>query len=157
MIKIDNNRTIDVFGVRFAGINEIKRRAQKQQPKSGVYVGVDRQRYPCFDSYDFMHEKRYFSNFVFAQSEEELKEKLRTLEKIEAKANYRKYTEELAPMLYWEGDNCHPMEITECEDLLIREKKTPKPKIHQERPEKTRLELIMERLKAETKHENHNR
>ncbi len=119
MITAENNRVIEIFGVSFSGVNELKQLVRQGGFKDGVYLGVDDKTYPCFDFEDFMNENRCFSNFVFAQSKEELERKLNILKTIKERANYRKYTEELAPMIYWEGDSHHPMEITECEAVYI--------------------------------------
>lgn len=111
IIKIAHNKTIKVFGVTFHGIEEVIEYARKGIPKEGVYVGKDFERYPCFDSSDYAYENRYYWNFVFAQSEEELKKKVNTLILRKPEANYKKLTDELAPMVYWEGDPYYPMEI----------------------------------------------
>ncbi len=149
-MKVDNNRAIEVFGVRFNGVREIQRYARQNLAKDGVFIGADMQRYPCFDSSDYAHESRFFCNFVFAKSEEELEKKLDALRnRLQNGANYRKYTEDLAPMIYWEGSSCHQMEITECDAVCVLEKKQKAVKKTQARPQKTKLELLMEKLKQE--------
>lgn len=111
IIKIAHNKTIKVLGATFHGIEEVIEYARKGIPNKGVYVGEDSERYPCFDSSDYAYENRYYWNFVFAHSKEELKKKVKSLKIRKPEANYRKLTDELAPMVYWEGDLFYPMEI----------------------------------------------
>ena len=42
---------------------------------------------------------------------EELERKIKILKSIHYKDNYKKLTEKLAPMAYWEGDPYYPIEI----------------------------------------------
>ena len=113
IVKIAHNKTIKVLGTKFHGIDEVIEYARKGIPNKGVYVGEDSERYPCFDSSDYVYEKRRYWNFVFAQSSEELKKKRIALLLKKSDVNYKKLTEELAPMIYWEGDPYYPIEIME--------------------------------------------
>lgn len=117
MRRINKNEEIVVLGVAFNGVKDIIRHAVDNEPKDGVYVGEDSEFYPCFDSYDRMHENRFFWNFVFATSEEELKEKLASLKGMDQlRGNYDKLTVKLHPMAYWQGDTCHDVILTdECD------------------------------------------
>lgn len=45
--KIRNNQTVIVYGVEFHGFEELKKRAFSNDPKEGIYVGCDCERYPC--------------------------------------------------------------------------------------------------------------
>lgn len=109
-----NNKAIEVMGVLFKGVKDMICHAIDNVSKDGVYVGIDDQRYPCFDSDDYAYEDRYYTNLVFANSQEELDEKLARLKKMEPiKGNYDKLTEELHPMAYWEGDSYHDVYLTE--------------------------------------------
>lgn len=81
--------------------------------KNGVYVGKDTELYPCFDSEDYASEDRYFWNIVFASSKEELNIKLAELKSISPQTNYNKFSETLAPMIYWGGDNIYDVIATE--------------------------------------------
>ena len=116
MKKYKNNETIEVLGASFNGVKDMIVHARKRIPKDGVYVGEDSQRYPCFDSEDYMYENRYFTNLVFAKSIEEIDEKLRILNQVERYSNYNKLTAELHPMAYWQGDTCHDVLLTEIND-----------------------------------------
>ncbi len=119
MIELDKNSKIEVYGVCFNGIAEIMEFAHKGEPKEGVFVGEDAKIYPCFDSYDYATENRFYRNFVFAKSREEVETKLTTLKKATRYSNYCKLSDELAPMVYWQGDSHHPMQITECDAVAI--------------------------------------
>lgn len=116
MKKIKNTEKIHVLGTTFKNIGEAIAYAVHGEPKDGVYVGEDSQRYPCFDSDDYATEDRYYWNLVFAKSEGELKEKLEKLKALPSQCNYDKFTESLAPMAYWEGDRYFDVVITD--DIL---------------------------------------
>lgn len=119
MMEIANNRKIEVYGVIFHGIDEIKRHALTGTPKEGVYVGEDSEPYPRFDSSDYEYEDRYYWNFVFARSKDELDLKLSRLRTMNHSGNYRKLTRQLSPMVYFQGDRHDPLEVTDDPDLLI--------------------------------------
>lgn len=54
---------------------------------------------------------------MFANSQEELDEKLARLKKMELiRGNYDKLTDELHPMAYWEGDSYHDVFLTEGQE-----------------------------------------
>ena len=116
MKKYKNNETIVVLGASFNGVKEMIEHARKRIPKDGVYVGEDSQLYPCFDSADSMYENRYFTNLVFAASQEEVDRKLNILKQIDKYGNYNKLNGELHPMAYWEGESHHDMFLTEACD-----------------------------------------
>ena len=118
-MEIDKDRKITVFGVSFCGVDEIRIYARENKPKEGVFVGEDSQGYPCFDSSDYAYENRRFWNFIFARTQVELKDKLDALKDVQSGCNYRKLACDVCPMIYWEGDTDSPMEIGECEDIVI--------------------------------------
>ncbi len=113
MKKIDNTARLKVFGVEFENIDEAIRFGVRKEAKDGVYVGVDRKGYPCFDSEDYASENRSFWNVVFAKSMEELEEKMIKLRRISPRDNYNKFSEALVPMAYWGGDSCYKVEVTD--------------------------------------------
>lgn len=152
--RIDNNRNIAVYGVMFHGFPDLKKYALSGHPKDSVYVGEDSESYPCFDSSDYAFENRYYWNFVFAKSKEELESKLDSLKRFKANGNYYKLNCGIYPMVYFGGDNSMLLEVTECDDLVIpdiiqRQKKEQKGK--PVKTGKTRMELLIERLKGEVK------
>ena len=113
MKRLNNNETIVVLGASFNGVKEMIEHARKRIPKDGGYVGEYSQRYPCFDSEDYMYENRYFTNLVFGSSQEEIDKKLNILNQVERYGNYNKLTVELHPMAYWQGDTCHDVLLTD--------------------------------------------
>lgn len=113
MKKLNYNEKIQVCGVTFDGIDEIIRYGKNKEAKNGVYVGIDSKLYPCFDSSDYAYENRYYWNFVFAMSKVELEHKLEALKTAKIDTNYNKLTEELHPMVYWEGESRHNVLMTE--------------------------------------------
>ncbi|WP_455586337.1 hypothetical protein [Bacteroides sp.] len=151
--RIDNNRNITVYGVTFHGFSDLKKYALSGYPKEGIYVGEDSEPYPCFDSSDYAFENRSYWNFVFAKSKEELDEKLDLLKRFKASRNYYKLNSEIYPMVYFGGDNSMPIEVTECNDLVVPDAKhsKKKQKVRPVKTGKTRMELLIERLKGELK------
>lgn len=114
MKKFKNNKAIEVLGASFKGVHDMIDHAIKKTPKDEVYVGEDSQRYPCFDSDDYAYEDRYYTNLVFAKSQEELEKRLKVLKRMnQLDYNYNKLTEKLHPMAYWEGDTYHDVYLTE--------------------------------------------
>jgi hypothetical protein len=118
-MEIAYNRKIRIYGVTFNGFSDIKKFALTGKPKDGVYVGEDSERYPCFDSSDYEYENRFYWNFVFARSQEELDQKLRRLRSMGHGGNYRKFTDGLSPMIYFQGDSHYPLEVTAGKDVII--------------------------------------
>ena len=114
MKKYKDNEAIEVLGVSFNGVKDMIEHARNRIPKDGVYVGEDSELYPCFDSEDSMYENRYFTNLVFAESQDEVDRKLEVLWGMsQLTCNYNKLTAELHPMAYWEGDTCYDVYLTE--------------------------------------------
>ena len=105
MKTIKNTDSFNVLGVKFVNVTEAILYAIKGCAKNGVYVGKDAKLYPCFDSEDYASEDRFFWNMVFARSKEELDRKLVELKRISPQINYNKFSEALAPMIYWAGDD----------------------------------------------------
>ena len=101
IIEINKERRIKVYGVCFSGVSELKKVALSGNPKNAVYVGVQMERYPCFDSFDYAYENRYYTHFVFARSKEELELKLDVLNNPEKYKGIDKRRTILAPMVYW--------------------------------------------------------
>lgn len=125
-MKIENvnqKAAVTVFGVTFHGVDELRDYANRGEPKGGVYVGEDWQRYPCFDSEDYAYENRYYSNFVFALSKEMLATKMEALKKMEWSCNYRKLNPDtpdaLLPIMYFRGDSHDPLQIGVCEYVIF--------------------------------------
>lgn len=119
MKRVKHNEVIEVLGVSFNGVKDAIEHARRGLPKKGVYVGEDSEHYPCFDSEDYLYEDRYYTNLVFAGSQEELDWKLGILKGMTPqKCNYNKLTAKLHPMAYWEGDVYDYVLLTEVVDLL---------------------------------------
>lgn len=112
-----NYSKITVYGVPFLGVEELAYYFLEGKPKDGVYVGGEREAYPCFDSEDRKNENRFYWNFVFARDLEELKEKVERLRAMEGRYSCRKLCPDLGPMVYWEGDTRHPMETNGNGDI----------------------------------------
>lgn len=148
MIEVNKERKIEVYGVCFSGVSELKKVALLKNPKDGVYVGVQMERYPCFDSSDYAYENRYYTHFVFARSKEDLEFKLDVLNNPEKYKDIDNREHTLAPMVYWNGDTDDPMLVPECDEIFVHEKREKvKPFTIQECKNKTRMERLMERLK----------
>ena len=113
MKTIKSTLPFSVLGVKFENVPEAILYAIKGWAKSGVYVGKDVEIYPCFDSEDNASEDRFFWNIVFARSKEELNRKLVELKSVSPQTNYNKFSETLAPMIYWGGDSIYDVIATE--------------------------------------------
>ena len=113
MKTIKSTQPFYVLGVKFESIQEAIECAIKGGVQKGVYVGKDAERYPCFDSEDYASEDRFFWNIVFASSKEELNRKLIELKSVSPQTNYNKFSETLAPMIYWGGDSIYDVITTE--------------------------------------------
>ena len=113
MKTIKNTNSFYVLGVKFENVQEAIEYAINERDKNGVYVGEDAKRYPCFDSEDYASEDRFFWNIVFARSKEELDGKLIELKSVSPQTNYNKFSETLAPMVYWGGDSIYDVIATE--------------------------------------------
>ena len=61
----------------------------------------------------YASEDRFFWNMVFARSKEELNRKLIELKSFSPQTNYNKFSETLAPMIYWGGDSVYDVIATE--------------------------------------------
>ena len=113
MKTIKNTDSFNVLGVKFVNVTEAILYAIKRWNKNGVYVGKDAKLYPCFDSEDYASEDRFFWNLVFAMSKEELDRKLVELKSVSPQTIYNKFSETLAPMIYWGGDSIYDVIATE--------------------------------------------
>ncbi len=113
MKTIKSTQPFYVLGVKFENVPEAILYAIKGWAKNGVYVGKDVELYPCFDSEDYASEDRFFWNIVFARSKEELDRKLVELKNVSPQTNYNKFSETLAPMIYWGGDSIYDVIATE--------------------------------------------
>lgn len=113
MKTIKNTDSFIVLGVKFVNVTEAILYAIKRWDKDGIYVGKDAKLYPCFDSEDYASEDRFFWNIVFARSKEELDRKLVELKNVSPQTNYNKFSETLAPMIYWGGDSIYYVIATE--------------------------------------------
>lgn len=148
MIEVNKERRIEVYGVCFSGVSELKKVALSRNPKNGVYVGVQMERYPCFDSSDYAYENRYYTHFVFARSKGELELKLDAINNPGKYKDIDKRGTILAPMVYWNGDTDDPMVVPECAEIFVHDKREKvKPFTAQQCKDKTRMERLMERLK----------
>lgn len=113
MKTIKNTDSFNVLGVKFVNVTEAILYVIKRWDKNGVYVGKDAKLYPCFDSEDYASEDRFFWNLVFAMSKEELDRKLVELKSVSPQTIYNKFSETLAPMIYWGGDSIYDVIATE--------------------------------------------
>ncbi|MBM6884068.1 hypothetical protein [Bacteroides caecigallinarum] len=117
MKTIKNNQKMTILGSVFYGVEDIINHALSGRPQNGVYVGYDSERYPCFDSEDFIYERRQYWNFVFAVSLDDLAVKLEKLKNMKQLGyNFNKLTQELHPMAYWQGDSNNPILLTDEND-----------------------------------------
>ncbi len=116
-MDINQKSNVKIFSVNFNDLANIRKYCSSGEPKNGVYVDCDCKFYPCFDSYDYVYEYRFYWNFVFARSKEEFDDKMKKLKGITPGCNYCKFTDELYPMIYFEGDTHHSLDVTEGNEV----------------------------------------
>ncbi len=119
MKTIKNTSSFSVLGVEFKNIREVIFCSINGNAKEGVYIGRDSKGYPCFDAEDYASEDRCYWNFVFAKSQEELDARLAELKRRQAECNYCKFSEALAPMVYWEGDSFYDVKATDDISVVL--------------------------------------
>lgn len=99
IIRLPWNAEIVVDGRVYRGIDSLKGYAK--MPDSPVLCRS--QRFPCFDSSDYMYEKRYYRNFWFCKQDPEMSELISSLE--EPRFNYcflkENLRKEAFPMVYY--------------------------------------------------------
>ena len=113
MKTIKNTSSFTVLGVKFKNIHEVIVCSAIGVAKEGIYVGRDCKRHPCFDAEDYASEDRFYWNFVFAKSQEGLDARLAELKKTSPQSNYCKFSNALAPMVYWAGDDFYDVLVTD--------------------------------------------
>lgn len=128
--QLDINASFEVNGVRFHGLKDLLARVEatynvgsKQMTKrsglhfavwpfwkSGnkIHIGLIEERYPCFDSEDFLNETRYYRNFIFRNHKLTENDFTETLSLCPMQTNCclvtKQLPENLTPMLYYEGE-----------------------------------------------------
>lgn len=124
---VDTSTVVMFNGHIYHGLNELRRAARDNSGRCG-YVGEISERYPVFDSYDEADEDRYFSNFVFAKSANELKEKSDAAKQLKGSSNFCKLTADtplrLLPMVYYRGEG---EEMIICGLEIIYDDYNPEP------------------------------
>lgn len=125
--KVDTATVVMYNGYIYHGLNEINRAQRDGSGKSG-FVGKIEERYPVFDSEDYANENRYFSNYIFATSADELRAKTDAVKRLNGDMNFCKLTEDtplhLLPMIYYKGEG-DSMSI--CGLEVIYDDYTPEP------------------------------
>ncbi len=113
MIQMPTN-DFEVNGCRFRSDKElIKRKADSLKAKSiwmsdhdlyvndyGLYVFELFERYPCFDSYDYAHEDRYYITYIISDSSEEARKKFEIINHLGRVAS--KIPSVLGPAVYYD-------------------------------------------------------
>lgn len=104
---VDTSTVVMFNGHIYHGLNELRQAVRDNSGHRG-YVGEISERYPVFDSYDETDDDRYFSNFVFAETANELKDKSDAVKQLKGSSNFCKLTADtplrLLPMVYYRGE-----------------------------------------------------
>ena len=103
IVRLDKNCKIHVMGHTFHGIEEIRTWKGKEP------VILERSKlFPCFDSYDYASENRFYRNFLFCKNEEDANEKRPVYDAIPRGYGCvidRKYPEHLRPLIYYADES----------------------------------------------------
>lgn len=106
IVEVDTATHIKYNGVVFKGLNDIVNNIG--HPHTGIYIGMDKDRYPCFDEFDRLNENRYYQNIYFADSPQSFAIRQQMIEQMPPKSNYCKlYNEiplEALPLIYYSGE-----------------------------------------------------
>lgn len=103
IIKLDRNCTLHIMGQTFHGIDNIK--SQKQQ---GVVILERFKLFPCFDSYDYASENRFYYHFLFCKDNADADDKRKDFEAIPQGYGClinKDYPEYLRPMVYYADES----------------------------------------------------
>lgn len=106
VVRLDKNCKIHVMGHTFHGIEEI----MSWKGKEPVILEKSKL-FPCFDSYDYASENRFYHNFLFCKNEEDANEKRPIYDAIPRGYGCvidRRYPENLRPLVYY-GDESNEM------------------------------------------------
>lgn len=103
VVRLNRNCKLHVMGHTFQGIEDIiswKSTKPMIREKSKLF--------PCFDSYDYASENRFYRNYLFCKDEEDANEKKPVYDAIPR--NYgcvidRKYPEHLRPLVYYADES----------------------------------------------------
>lgn len=102
IIRLPWNAEIVVDGRVYRGIDSLKEYAKKTDSP----VLCRSQRFPCFDSSDYMYENRYYRNFWFCKQDPVMSELISSLE--EPRCNYcflkENLRKEALPMVYYKDE-----------------------------------------------------
>jgi len=100
--QVDTATCIRYNDVVYHGLKEVIAAAKDRK------IGLDEMKYPCFDSYDYDNENRYYQNYYFGRNIDELDRKRDELKSVKPATNYCKLTHDtplsLLPVLYYCGD-----------------------------------------------------
>ncbi len=113
------NSQFELFGNVFEGLNDLL----TSYKDKGIYLNSKKDRYPCFDSYDYASEDRYYANYFLSDSpftDEQIAEH----SKLPYSSCYNKATEELQPrhlpMIYYKGEGSYMYLATERKNNISK-------------------------------------
>lgn len=106
------NSQFELFGDIFGGLNDFL----TSYKDKGIYLNSEKERYPCFDSYDYANENRYYTNYFLSDTPFK-DEQIAEHSKLPHGSNYDMATEKLQPrhlpMIYYKGDGLYMYLVTE--------------------------------------------
>lgn len=105
ILEVDTTATFTYNNIEFHGLNDI---INHINGTNNIYIGSDTQRYPCFDSYDALHENRKYQNYYFADSLQQLDDRKALMTNVDPQSNYCKLHQntpiDVLPMIYYRGE-----------------------------------------------------
>ncbi len=106
LVEVDTCTCIKYNGVVFKGLNDIYKHVNDTH--SGVYIGIDKSKYPCFDEFDRQNENRCFQNIYFADSPQKIAMSKQIIEQTRPILNYCKLYNgtpfDVLPLIYYSGE-----------------------------------------------------
>ena len=106
IVRLSKNCVLHIMGRAFHGIEDI----MSWKGKEPVILEKSKM-FPCFDSYDYASENRFYHNFLFCKDKEDAKEKGPVYDAIPRCYGCvinRAYPESLRPLVYY-GDGSDTM------------------------------------------------
>ena len=118
----NRNSRFEINGFCFSGIHDLKRSIHQivldsQCHQLGIYTHIEgavviraSEKYPCFDSFDYLHENRYYNNFWVFRSVDAAMElfqllKAEYVDKLTKCLIHEAMDKRLLPMIYCDDGN----------------------------------------------------
>ncbi len=113
------NSQFELYGYIFGGLNDFL----TSYKDKGIYLNSEKDKYPCFDSYDRADENRYYINYFLSDTSFTEKQ-IAEHSQIPHDGNYNMATEGLQPhhlpMIYYKGEGLYMYLVTERKNNISK-------------------------------------